>query len=84
MLYEVITGKLAGGIAHDFNNLLTAITGYSDILLSRLGPYDRGRKEIEEIRNAGNRAAALTRQLLAFSRKQMLDLKVVDLNETIS
>jgi PAS domain S-box-containing protein len=76
-------GKLAGGIAHDFNNLLTAITGYSDILLGRLGQEDPGRKEIEEIRNAGDRAAALTRQLLAFGRRQMLNLKVVDLNETI-
>ncbi len=76
-------GKLAGGIAHDFNNLLTAITGYSDILLGRLGQGDPGRKEIEEIRNAGERAAALTRQLLAFGRRQILNLKLVDLNETI-
>ncbi len=76
-------GKLAGGIAHDFNNLLMAVTGYSDILLGRLGQDDPGRMEIEEIRNAGERAAALTRQLLAFGRRQMLNLKVVDLNETI-
>jgi PAS domain S-box-containing protein len=76
-------GKLAGGIAHDFNNLLVAVTGYSDILLGRLGQDDPGRKEIEEIRNAGDRAAALTRQLLAFGRRQLLNLKVVDLNETI-
>ncbi|MBI5418961.1 MAG: PAS domain S-box protein [Deltaproteobacteria bacterium] len=72
-------GRLAGGIAHDFNNLLTAIRGYSDLLLHRL---DRGsplRREVEEIRKAGDRAASLTHQLLAFSRKQMLQPKVLDL-----
>ena len=76
-------GKLAGGIAHDFNNLLTAITGYTDILIGRLGPGDPGRTEVEEIQKAGNRAAALTRQLLAFSRKQILRPRVVDLNRVI-
>jgi PAS domain S-box-containing protein len=76
-------GKLAGGIAHDFNNLLTAILGFSDILLLRLGAGHPLRKEVEEIKNAGDRAATLTRQLLAFSRKQVLQPKLVDLNEVI-
>ncbi len=71
-------GRLAGGIAHDFNNLLMAITGYSDLLLKRIGdtPW---RKDVEEIGNAGRRAASITRQLLAFSRRQSLQTRVLDL-----
>jgi PAS domain S-box-containing protein len=77
-------GRLAGGIAHDFNNLLTAILGYSDLLAARIGDDDEGgRKDVEEIRKAGERAVALTRQLLAFSRKQMLQPRVVDLNDAV-
>ena len=77
-------GQLAGGIAHDFNNLLTVINGYSDVLLHRLGETDPSRREVGEIRKAGERAAALTRQLLAFSRKQVMEAKSVDLNEIVS
>jgi PAS domain S-box-containing protein len=76
-------GRLAGGVAHDFNNLLTAITGYSDLVLRRMSKDDPMREDIEEIRKAGDRAAALTRQLLAFSRKQVLQPKVVDLNTIV-
>ncbi|MCI0657388.1 MAG: ATP-binding protein [Acidobacteria bacterium] len=77
-------GVLAGGIAHDFNNLLTAILGYCDLLRPRLPLSDQGRAHLEEIRKAGDRAAVLTRQLLAFSRKQVLDPKVLDLNSVVS
>jgi signal transduction histidine kinase len=77
-------GRLAGGIAHDFNNLLTAILGYADLLLSDLPADDRHRADVEEIRRAGARAADLTRQLLAFSRQQVLDLAVVSLNDVIT
>ncbi len=77
-------GKLAGGIAHDFNNLLTGITGYSELLLNRLPEDDPVRREIEEIRKAANQASALTRQLLAFSRKQVFQVKVVNLNDVVS
>jgi PAS domain S-box-containing protein len=78
-------GQLAGGVAHDFNNLLTAIRGYSEFALSRLGHGDEGlRKDIEEISRSADRATSLTRQLLAFSRKQILQPKVLDLNDVIS
>ncbi|MBI4469601.1 MAG: response regulator [Acidobacteria bacterium] len=77
-------GRLAGGIAHDFNNLLTAITGYSEILLDRVGAESSLRREIEEIQRAGERAAALTRQLLTFSRKRLLQPVVLDLNSTVN
>jgi two-component system, cell cycle sensor histidine kinase and response regulator CckA len=77
-------GQLAGGIAHDFNNLLTAINGYSQLTLMGLQPADPLRGNMEEIRKAGDRAAALTRQLLAFSRKQVLQPKVLDLNSAVS
>ncbi len=73
-------GRLAGGIAHDFNNLLTAIAGYSDLLLSSLDSEDARRVHAEEIRRAGEKAAVLTRQLLAFSRRQVLEPRVIDLN----
>jgi len=77
-------GKLAGGVAHDFNNLLTAIIGYSDLNLQQLRPGDPLRSDIEEIKKAGQRASSLTRQLLAFSRKQVLEPRVLDLNHTVS
>jgi PAS domain S-box-containing protein len=77
-------GRLAGGIAHDFNNLLTAILGYSELLLGRFAEHDPNRADLEEIQKAGQRAAALTQQLLAFSRKQVLMPKQVDLNETVA
>jgi two-component system cell cycle sensor histidine kinase/response regulator CckA len=76
-------GRLAGGVAHDFNNILTAITGYSDLLLEDLGPEDPKRPDVEEIKAAALRAAALTRQLLAFSRKQTLQTQVLDLNAVV-
>ena len=72
-------GRLAGGVAHDFNNLLTAILGYSDMLLGRVGPDLR--REVSEVKQAGERAAQLTRQLLAFSRRQVIRPRVLDLNE---
>lgn len=77
-------GQLAGGVAHDFNNLLTVIGGYSSILLGKLPPESPHRTSIEEIKKAGDRASALTRQLLAFSRKQILQPKVLDLNVVIT
>jgi PAS domain S-box-containing protein len=76
-------GRLAGGIAHDFNNLLTVITGYSDLLLAASGLPPSARDMIQHIKKSGDRAAALTRQLLAFSRRQMLVPEVVDLNALI-
>jgi PAS domain S-box-containing protein len=77
-------GRLAGGIAHDFNNILTAITGYADLLLEDLAPSDPRRQDAVEIRNAADRAAGLTRQLLAFSRQQVLQARVLDLNALVS
>jgi PAS domain S-box-containing protein len=76
-------GQLAAGIAHDFNNLVTVICGYSDIMHLRLPAGDPMIAMLEEVREAGNRAAALTQQLLAFSRKQMLAPKVLDLNTVV-
>lgn len=76
-------GQLAGGVAHDFNNLLTVINGYSQFIVRRLKEGDPLRRDLEEIRRAGERAAKLTRQLLAFSRRQNLELRVIDLNEVI-
>src|SRR3974390_1526898 len=77
-------GRLAGGIAHDFNNLLMVISGYSEFLLERLGPDPGLRGPAQEIASATQRATSLTRQLLAFSRKQMLAPKVLDLNEVVT
>jgi len=77
-------GRLAGGIAHDFNNLLLVINGYASLLLAHLRDEDPRRKEAEEILAAGDRAAGLTRQLLAFGRRQVLQPKVIDLNALFS
>jgi PAS domain S-box-containing protein len=76
-------GRLAGGVAHDFNNHLTVINGYCDMLLDELAADDALRDEIEEIRAAGQRAAALTQQLLTFSRKQVVELRPVNLNSVV-
>jgi two-component system, cell cycle sensor histidine kinase and response regulator CckA len=77
-------GQLAGGIAHDFNNLLTAITGYTELLLSSLAADDPLRSHAEQVRRSAQRAASLTQQLLAFSRRQVLEPKTLNLNEVIS
>jgi two-component system, cell cycle sensor histidine kinase and response regulator CckA len=77
-------GRLAGGIAHDFNNLLTVINGYGDMLLRQLREGDPIRESVAEICHAGNRAAELTRQLLAFGRKQFIEPRLVDINELIA
>ncbi|HKF54181.1 MAG TPA: PAS domain S-box protein [Blastocatellia bacterium] len=77
-------GRLAGGIAHDFNNLLTAINGYSDLTLMTLTRGDQAYENIAEIRKSGERAASLTRQLLAFGRKQLLQPRILDLNVIIT
>ena len=76
-------GKLAGGVAHDFNNLLTVITGYNEVVLSELAANDPKREYIEEIALAANRASALTSQLLAFSRQQKMQPRVVNLNDVL-
>ncbi len=76
-------GRLAGGIAHDFNNLLTAIIGYTEIVLTSLDPKDDRRADAEEIARAAMRAADLTKQMLAFSRRQVLQPKVIDLNTAL-
>jgi two-component system cell cycle sensor histidine kinase/response regulator CckA len=77
-------GRLAGGITHDFNNVLTIITGYSDLLLDRIPADSNLREAVSEINSAGNRASHLTRQLLAFSRKQECQPALVDLNTVVS
>ncbi len=77
-------GRLASGLAHDFNNIVTAITGYSDLVLDSLPPDDPLRPDVEEIVKAADRAASLTRQLMAFSKHQVLQPKVVNLNLVIS
>ncbi|MBU0676040.1 MAG: response regulator [Proteobacteria bacterium] len=77
-------GRLAGGVAHDFNNMLTIITGYSNMALVNLPPEDPIRNDLEEVVKAGKRAAQLTRQLLAFSRKQVVNPGILNLNEVIT
>ena len=77
-------GRLAGGVAHDFNNVLTVIIGYSQLVQAQLDDASPLRHDLEEIETAGHRAAGLTAQLLAFSRKQVLQPRVLDLNEVIS
>jgi signal transduction histidine kinase/ActR/RegA family two-component response regulator len=76
-------GRLAGGVAHDFNNLLTTILGYSEMILSQLNEEDAFRTEVEEIHRAGEYAANLTQQLLAFSRKQVIKPRIIDLNDAV-
>ena len=77
-------GRLAGGVAHDFNNLLTVILGYCELLLADLDPDDPRQADIAEIQKAGARAAGLTRQLLAFSRKQIIEPTLLDLNVVVA
>jgi PAS domain S-box-containing protein len=76
-------GRLAGGVAHDFNNILCVIMSYSETLLDTLAPGEM-RDDVEQIRNAGNRGAALTRQLLMFNRQQLVEPRVLDLNEVLT
>lgn len=77
-------GQLAGGVAHDFNNLLTVILGYGEILLAQTEPTHKSYELLEQIQNAGERAASLTRQLLAFGRKQTMQVKVVNINDIVN
>ena len=77
-------GRLAGGVAHDFNNLLTSVLGHADLAMSRVDPHDELYDDLLEITSAGVRAAALTQQLLAFSRKQVLAPRIMDLNTIVS
>jgi len=76
-------GQLAGGLAHDFNNLMTVVTGFAEIVLESLPPGNPQRPLVQEIKKAGDRTARLTQQLLAFSRKQMLQFQVLDLNALV-
>ena len=76
-------GRLAGGVAHDFNNVLTAIFGYTDLLIDQFAMDDPRRSDVAEIRRSAERAAALTRQLLAFSRKQIMQPRLLSLNDVI-
>ncbi len=77
-------GRLAGGVAHDFNNLLMVVSGYTEVLLDELGQDDPKLPKVQAIQQAADRATTLTRQLLAFSRKQLLELKVVDVNAIVA
>src|SRR5204863_8476561 len=77
-------GQLAGGVAHDFNNLLTVINGYAELLMGTVPTGDRLRDMLADMRQAGERASSLTRQLLTFSRKQVLQPKVLDLNGVVA
>lgn len=76
-------GRLAGGVAHDFNNLLTVIRGYSELIMQRLAPGDASLPDMQEVKKAADRAAGLTGQLLAFSRRQFVAPKIVDLNAIV-
>jgi len=76
-------GRLAGGVAHDFNNILTAVLAHGEFLAEAMSPTDPRREDVEEIRRSAKRAAALTQQLLAFSRKQVLQPKALDLNDVV-
>jgi signal transduction histidine kinase len=78
-----VVGHLAGGVAHDFNNILAVMMGYSELMMDKLAPDDEFRSYLETIRSAGERAAGLTRQLLIFSRKQTVQLVVLQINEVI-
>ncbi len=77
-------GRLAGGVAHDFNNLLTVINGYTELILGSLKPEDRLYAAAREVQKAGERAAGLTRQLLAFSRKQVIEPRAMDINSVVN
>ncbi len=77
-------GRLAGGVAHDFNNMLGVILGYTEMALIQLSEQDQLHKNLEDVRSAAERAASLTRQLLAFSRKQVLEQRVIDLNTVVT
>jgi two-component system, cell cycle sensor histidine kinase and response regulator CckA len=77
-------GRLAGGVAHDFNNMMTAVIGFSELVLGRLEEAHPARRHVEEIRRAGERASGMTHQLLAFSRKQVLQPRVLDLNAVVA
>jgi signal transduction histidine kinase len=76
-------GRLAGGVAHDFNNLLTVVLSYANLLIPTLDPTDRRRNYLEEVKRAGERGAALTQQLLAFSRQQVIERRVLDLAQIV-
>ena len=76
-------GRLAGGVAHDFNNILIAIIGFSELALNKLPENHPVRRDLKIVREAGEKASVLVRKLLAFSRKQILEMKVVNLNELI-
>jgi len=77
-------GRLAGGVAHDFNNLLAVISGYSDLLLDDIGLSDSNRTKVEQIKQAANSAASLTRQLLMFSRQQVVEPLILDINQIVT
>ncbi|MEZ4645907.1 MAG: PAS domain S-box protein [Chloroflexota bacterium] len=77
-------GQLAGGIAHDFNNILVPIIGYTELAMMNLTPNNKLYAALQQIHKAGNRAASLTQQILAFSRKQVLEMRVLDLNDIVT
>src|SRR6185295_11478346 len=76
-------GRLAGGVAHDFNNLLSVINGYCEMLAAHVAANPQALREVAEIHSAGRKAAALTQQLLAFSRRQPLNARVINLNDLV-